>query len=130
MANYKILHQDCLDWLHACAPNSIHAVCTDPPYGLIEFSEKEVSKLRNGNKGGVWRIPPSIGGHRRDPLPRFTILTEQQKQNLFEYIREFGRALYPALVPGAHVCVAGHPMLQYLVESNGKKATTLKKSNF
>jgi site-specific DNA-methyltransferase (adenine-specific) len=117
MANYKILHQDCRDWLYACAPNSIHAVCTDPPYGLIEFSEKEVSKLRNGNKGGIWRIPPSIGGHRRDPLPRFTILTEQQKQNLFEYIYEFGKALYPALVPGAHVCVAGHPMLQYLVQN-------------
>lgn len=117
MTNYKIFHADCRDWLHACAPNSIHAVCTDPPYGLIEFSEKEVSKLRNGNRGGVWRIPPAIGGHSRDPLPRFTVLTDQQKQNLFEYICEFGEALFPALVPGAHVCMAGHPMLQYLVQS-------------
>lgn len=117
MANYQVFHADCRDWLHTCAPESIHAVCTDPPYGLIEFSEKEVSKLRDGNKGGIWRIPPTIGGHRRDPLPRFTVLTDQHKQALFGYICEFGRALQPALVPGAHVCIAGHPMLQYLVQS-------------
>jgi len=117
MVNYSVFHQDCRDWLRTCTPSSVHAVCTDPPYGLIEFSEKEVSKLRNGNQGGVWRIPPSIGGRRRDPLPRFTVLTEQQKQNLYKYICEFGEALYPALVPGAHVCIAGHPMLQYLVQS-------------
>jgi site-specific DNA-methyltransferase (adenine-specific) len=50
-------------------------------------------------------------------LPRFTVLTDHQKQNLFEYICEFGKALYPVLVPGAHICIAGHPMLQYLVQS-------------
>jgi DNA modification methylase len=121
MANYQTFHQDCRDWLRACAPHSIHAVCTDPPYGLVEFSEKEVSKLRTGNKGGIWRIPPSIGGHPRDPLPRFTVLTEQQKQSLFDYISEFGKVLHPALVPGAHVCIAGHPMLQHLVQ-NGMAA--------
>ncbi len=116
MAKYSTFLADCYDWLREREPNTIHAVCTDPPYGLIEFSEKEISKLRNGNRGGVWRIPPSIGGHQRDPLPRFTVLSEKQKQNLLEYMRDFGSALYPALVPGAHVCIAGHPMLQYLVQ--------------
>ena len=26
---------DCTDWLRRQAPNSIHAVVTDPPYGLL-----------------------------------------------------------------------------------------------
>ena len=83
--------------------------------GLLEFTEKEIAKLRAG-RGGVWRLPPVIGGSRRDPLPRFTILTEAQKEQLRRYFREWGGLLLPALVPGAHVCVAGHPMLQPLVQ--------------
>lgn len=109
-------HQDCFEWLRNQPANSIHAVTTDPPYGLIEFSEKEVSKLRNGNKGGVWRLPPNINGNQRDPLPRFTILAEQHKHNLSDYMKDFGRVLFPVLVPGGHICIAGHPMLQYLIQ--------------
>jgi DNA modification methylase len=116
MATYSLAHADCFDWLREQPPASAHAVCTDPPYGLIEFSEKEVAKLRNGNRGGVWRIPPKIGGHQRDPLPRFTTLNASQRQRLYEYMRDWGQLLQPVLVPGAHVCVAGHPMLQYLVQ--------------
>jgi len=112
---YQLFHADCFDWLRECAPNSFHAVCTDPPYGLLEFTEKEIAKLRAG-RGGVWRLPPAIGGSQRDPLPRFTILNEAQKDQLRRYFREWGGLLLPALVPGAHVCVAGHPMLQPLVQ--------------
>ncbi len=122
MTNYCLFNADCFAWLRERAPNSVHAVCTDPPYGLIEFSRKEVSKLRNGNKGGVWRIPPAIGGHQRDPLPRFTTLTGEQRRRLFEYMRDWGKLLLPVLVPGAHVCVAGHPMLQYLIQNGMAEA--------
>ncbi len=115
MRKYEIHLADCFDWLRGCAPQSIHAVCTDPPYGLIEFSEKELSKLRNG-RGGVWRLPPTIGGHKRDPLPRFTVLTNEEKQNLQAFFRDWGRLLFDVLVPGAHVCVAGHPILQHHVQ--------------
>jgi len=64
----------------------------------------------------VWRLPPTIGGHKRDPLPRFTILTDQEKLNLRAFFRDWGKLVLDALVPGAHVCVAGHPILQHLVQ--------------
>ena len=44
--------EDCLTWLDKRSPNSVHAVVTDPPYGLIEYSSVEQDKLRAG-KGGV-----------------------------------------------------------------------------
>ena len=113
---HEIFHADCFDWLRERQPHSLHAVCTDPPYGLLEFSEKEVSKLRAG-RGGVWRLPPTIGGSKRDPLPRFTVLSAAQKQDLKQFFHDWGRLLMPALVPGAHVCVAGHPILQPLVQT-------------
>jgi site-specific DNA-methyltransferase (adenine-specific) len=112
---YRVHHTDCFDWLRACPPRSVHAVCTDPPYGVLEFTSKEVAKLRAG-RGGVWRLPPMIGGSQRDPLPRFTVLTEAQKQTLRLFFLDWGKLLFPALVPGAHVCVAGHPILQHLVQ--------------
>ena len=78
---YQLFHGDCFHWLRERQPGSLHAVCTDPPYGILEFTEKEIAKLRAG-RGGVWRLPPTIGGSRRDPLPRFTILTDAQKNQL------------------------------------------------
>lgn len=112
---YRLVHADCFDWLRQCAPHSLHAVCTDPPYGVLEFTHKEVAKLRAG-RGGVWRLPPTIGGSQRDPLPRFTVLTPAQKRELGRFFHEWASLLIPALVPGAHVCVAGHPLLQPLVQ--------------
>ncbi|HTX20838.1 MAG TPA: site-specific DNA-methyltransferase [Candidatus Aquilonibacter sp.] len=112
---FHLEQTDCFDWLRQCPARSIHAVCTDPPYGILEFTEKELAKLRIG-RGGVWRLPPKVGGSHRDPLPRFTILTDEQKQHLRDYFRDWGKLLLNALVPGAHVCVAGHPILQHHVQ--------------
>ena len=64
----SLVHSDCNTWLDAQAPNSLHAVVTDPPYGLVEYSDSEQAKLRQG-RGGVWRIPPSFDGSKRSPLP-------------------------------------------------------------
>jgi site-specific DNA-methyltransferase (adenine-specific) len=33
-----VLEADCLNWLREQQPNTIHAVVTDPPYGLFEYS--------------------------------------------------------------------------------------------
>lgn len=112
---HQLFHADCFEWLRVRGAHSLHAVCTDPPYGLLEFTEKEVGKLRAG-RGGVWRLPPMIGGSRRDPLPRFTVLNNEQKEKIRAFFLDWGRLLSPALVPGAHVCIAGHPILQYLVQ--------------
>lgn len=114
--NAVLYNADCLEWLAVRADASIHAVVTDPPYGLIEYSPAEQVKLRAG-KGGVWRIPPSFDGHKRSPLPRFTVLNGQQLDELRDFFRAWGQALRPKLVPGANVIVASNPLLSYIVSA-------------
>jgi site-specific DNA-methyltransferase (adenine-specific) len=116
-----IYKADCLDWLAEQQPNTIHAVVTDPPYGLIEYSADQQSKLRNG-RGGVWRIPPSFDGTIRAPLPRFTVLTKQDIDALEQFFLNWARALNPVLVPGANVIVASNPLLSYVVSGALAKA--------
>ena len=105
---------DCMQWLASQAPNSIHAVVTDPPYGLLEYTPKEQAKLRQ-RKGGVWRLPPAFDGARRSPVPRFTVLTPMDKAQLATFFREWAALLLPVLAPGANVIVAANPLLSYLV---------------
>ena len=99
---------DAIAWLGVAPRNSIQAVVTDPPYGLLEYTDKEKRKLRAG-RGGVWRLPPSFDGCKRSPLPRFTVLTDEQREGLFRFFLEFAQALYPVLVPGAHIAMASNP---------------------
>lgn len=109
-----LVHQDCNAWLQAQAPNSIHAVVTDPPYGLVEYSDAEQDKLRQG-RGGIWRIPPSFDGSKRAPLPRFTVLKPTDLEALERFFLAWGRSLNRVLVPGANVVVASNPLLSYIV---------------
>jgi len=111
---YRIYNVDAFEWLATCADNSIHAVVTDPPYGLIEYTDEELAKRKNGI-GGVWRIPPAFDGHKRMPVPRFTVLTESDKGSLRSFFARLSQALYRVLVPGAHVIIATNPLLSYLV---------------
>lgn len=112
-----LYHQDCLDWLAKRKKESIHAVVTDPPYGIHEYSKEQISKLRSG-KGGVWRIPPSFDGNTRAPLPRFTTLTSKQLNELSIFFFDWCKYLLPVLVPGANVIVASNPLLSHLVSNS------------
>lgn len=109
-----IIRGDCIEWLREREPATIHGVVTDPPYGLVEYSAKEQSKLRAG-KGGVWRIPPSFDGARRSPLPRFTVLSPSDLDDLAQFFTTWTALLAPVLVPGANVVVATNPLLSYIV---------------
>jgi len=114
VGNATLIHADCLSWFQSQQPNSVHAVVTDPPYGLVEYSEAEQNKLRAG-KGGVWRIPPSFDGSKRSPLPRFTVLKQTDLDALEQFFTAWATHLLPILVPGANVIVASNPLLSYLV---------------
>ena len=110
----RLFHGDCFGWLNDQEDRSFHAVVTDPPYGLHEYTAEQQEKLRN-RKGGVWRIPPSYDGTVRSPLPRFTTLTSLQLEELREFFTLWARLLSKKLVPGAHVIVASNPLVSYLV---------------
>lgn len=109
-----LVQADCMDWLRSQEPNTIHAVVTDPPYGLHEYSDEQQEKLRAG-KGGVWRIPPAFDGVQRSPLPRFTVLTKADLKELEDFFYLWARVLVPVLVPGANVVVASNPLLSHIV---------------
>jgi DNA modification methylase len=109
------LHQgDCFEWLASQDTHSVQAILTDPPYGLVEYSEKETTKLRAG-KGGVWRIPPSFDGHQRAPLPRFTVLDDQDRRELHLFFKRLGLLFRRVAVPGANVIIASNPLLAHIV---------------
>lgn len=101
---------DCFDWLRDRAQDSIHAVVTDPPYGLIEYEESHLQKLESGH-GGVWRIPPKLGGYQRAPLPRFTVQTAEELKAMTDFFTEWATLVFRVLVPGGHVLIATNPLL-------------------
>ncbi len=112
----QLIHSDCFSWLEQQPPCSVHAVVTDPPYGLVEYTSKEQDKLRSG-RGGIWRIPPSFDGHLRSPLPRFTILNDDDRERLYIFFRRLGVLLARVTVPGANIVIASNPLLSHIVAS-------------
>jgi len=109
-----ILHADCFEWMGRIPENSVHAIVTDPPYGVKEYDFDQLEKRSNGN-GGIWRIPPSFDGHERAPLPRFTALNPKERATLRRFFLEWGKVAFHALRPGGHVFLASNAFLSQLV---------------
>ena len=110
----RIIHADCYEWLGRLPENSLHAIVTDPPYGVKEYDFDQLEKKDNGN-GGIWRLPPSFDGHVRSPLPRFTALDRKERDSVDRFFFEWGRQVMHALRPGGHVFLASNAFLSQLV---------------
>jgi site-specific DNA-methyltransferase (adenine-specific) len=110
----RILHADCLDWLGRVPANTLHAMVTDPPYGVKEYDADQLEKRSNG-KGGIWRIPPSFDGHTRAPLPRFTALNRSERSRLSRFFADWSRLGVRAIRPGAHVFIATNAFISQLL---------------
>jgi len=104
---------DSIRWLDSVPANSLHAIVTDPPYGVLEYEEKNHDKLRAG-RGGVWRIPPSFDGVKRRPLPRFTVLSREDLASLHAFFSTLADNALRVLVPGGHIFIASNPLLSSL----------------
>jgi DNA modification methylase len=113
-SHYTIHNADALLWLRTQRANSYHAVVTDPPFGLVEYTKVELNKRRNGH-GGIWRLPNAFDGAKRQPMPRFTVLSDHDRMGVLAFHLRLAPELYRVLVPGAHVMLASQCLVSHLV---------------
>lgn len=111
---FKIVKTDAFAWLRKKRPRSIHAVVTDPPYGVIEYTPEQLELRKNG-EGGIWRLPQNYDGCARRPMPRFTVLRSKDHDRIGEFHRRLAPLLLKVLVPGGHVILASQNLLSHIV---------------
>ena len=106
--SYTLINADCFDWLKERAPNSITAIVTDPPYGVKEYTDEELMRRRQGEGGGILRMPPSFDGCTRKPLPRFSVINDDpvERKKVYNFFYEWAQLALKTLVPGGHVFIA------------------------
>ena len=112
---YELHFGDALEWLREANAQCVHAVVTDPPFALVEYSPEHLEKRRNGN-GGIWRVPRNHDGNRRQPAPRFTVLTQKQHMEIQIFFEELSLQLLRVMVPGGHAFVASNALVSHLVD--------------
>ncbi len=44
-----VIHADCFEWMNRLPRASVHAIVTDPPYGVKEYDPDQLEKRANGN---------------------------------------------------------------------------------
>jgi len=116
LGNSLVIHADGFEWMTKISEAAIHAVVTDPPYGVKEYEPDQLEKRTNGN-GGIWRIPPAFDGHQRSPLPRFTALNNNERIQVRDYFSEWAKLVLRIMRPGGHVFVASNAFLSQIVFS-------------
>lgn len=109
-----VIYANCFDWLKNVPSDSIHAIVTDPPYGVKEYDTDQLEKRTNGD-GGIWRIPPSFDGHQRSPLPRFTALNTAERERVQQYFYDWATLAVRILRPGGHLFLASNTFLSQTV---------------
>lgn len=113
-SHYTIYNADSFEWLQSQRANSFHAVVTDPPFGVIEYTAKELKKQRKG-RGGIWRLPNAFDGAKRQPMPRFTVLNGHDRMGVLAFHLRLAPELFRVLVPGAHVMLSSQCLVSHLV---------------
>ena len=113
-SHYTIHNADCFKWLPSQRANSFHAVVTDPPFGVVEYTATELNKRRRGH-GGIWRLPNAFDGAKRQPMPRFTVLDGHDRMGVLAFHLRLAPELFRVLVPGAHVMLSSQCLVSHLV---------------
>lgn len=112
----RIIHADCFEWFGRVPENTVHAIVTDPPYGVKEYELDQIEKRANAY-GGIWRIPPAFDGNVRSPLPRFTALDKKERVAISHFFVSWAKLAVHVLRPGGHVFIASNSFLSQLVFS-------------
>lgn len=113
-SHYAIYNADCFQWLRSQRANAFHAVVTDPPFGVIEYTAEELNKRRKG-RGGIWRLPNAFDGAKRQPMPRFTILDNHDRMGVLAFHLQLAPEIFRVVVPGSHVIVSSQCLISHLV---------------
>ena len=113
-SHYTIYNADSFVWLGSQRANSYHAVVTDPPFGVVEYTAAELNKRRKG-RGGIWRLPNAFDGAKRQPMPRFTVLNGHDRMGVLAFHLRLAPELFRVLVPGAHVMLSSQCLVSHLV---------------
>lgn len=113
LGSTRLVLSDSLVWLDAQRAGSFHAVVTDPPFTTLEYSKLELR--RRGRGTGIWRLPNAFDGAIRQPMPRFTVLSDHDRLALLAFQLTLAPKLHRVLVPGAHVLLASQCLVSHLV---------------